>query len=155
MINLLKSTIERMGMLESALCKYVPVIGKIADSIWGEDRICYSIYQIPWTEDSPRYVFTDLEHMRLKGVEPNESLYNKVYTSMPIRHDTVYRGQVIKQENPELDHIFYMLNINPPKDYTARSISVSDVIVIRCKGEEQVWFVDGAGFVRLENFWNK
>lgn len=154
MLGPILSMCEWLGaLMQPTITSIANSLRKSPDNVHNEDCVFYDIYQIPPTEDYPNHAFMGLEYMREKGVEPNERLYRKVYAGISIGYDMIH-GPGMTQENPELDYIFYMLNINPPKDYTARSLSVSDVIVISYKGEEQVWFIDSVGYVKLENFWN-
>ena len=53
---------------------------------------------------------------------------------------------------PILDNIYAAFNGEHPSDYTGRSVSVSDVIVLKYNGEVSSHFVDSEGFVELDAF---
>ena len=65
--------------------------------------------------------------------------YEKVYCG-----EIDHRGDIYET----MDKVFVELNLEKPKSYCGHSLSVSDVITIN--GES--YYVDGYGFVKLENF---
>jgi len=81
--------------------------------------------------------FTALEDLE---VVPNlDSCYEKVY-NMEITEDEFSNKDNI------LEHLFHELNINHPKDYTGRSLSVSDIIQL---GDEY-YYCQPVGFMKVE-----
>ena len=62
----------------------------------------------------------------------------------------VYSGRL--HENEKLDDLYAMFNDNPPADYKAHSMSVSDVIITNRGGDMQAYYVDRFGFAELPDF---
>jgi hypothetical protein len=58
----------------------------------------------------------------------------------------------LTDRNPVLNRIFEQFNIDRPADFTGRSISVSDVVVLQWGGQVSSHFVDSAGFVEIDGF---
>ncbi len=54
--------------------------------------------------------------------------------------------------NRTLDAVFANFQDNRPDDFTERSVSVSDVIVLQWRGEVSAHFVDSIGFKELPSF---
>ena len=60
----------------------------------------------------------------------------------------VYESVIIPNEGPienTLDELFEIFNINRPKDFTGRSLSVSDIVELN--GDD--YFCDAFGWVKL------
>ncbi len=76
------------------------------------------IYQVDMDRDVNRVAFANLEHLeRYQGSsEIDSSIYNRVY-----------EGDV---ECNDLEEVYQMFNLNHPKDYLGRSLSVSDIVEI-------------------------
>ena len=55
-------------------------------------------------------------------------------------------------ENEKLDDLYAMFNDNPPADYKAHSMSVSDAIITNHGGDMQAYYVDRFGFAELPDF---
>ena len=62
----------------------------------------------------------------------------------------VYSGRL--HENEKLDDLYAIFNDNPPADYKAHSMSVSDVIITNHGGDMQAYYVDRFGFAELPDF---
>ena len=63
-------------------------------------------------------------------------------------YKVVYEGVIIPNEGPienTLEELFEIFNIDHPKDYTGRSLSVSDIVEI--DGEN--YFCDAFGWIKL------
>jgi len=91
----------------------------------------YAIYQITNTREID-YAFMGLRD----GIKPKVLDYNLVYT-----------GQ-IKEESElhALEKLFEIFNINHPKDYRGRSLSISDVIAIN----GATYYCDSVGWTKIE-----
>ena len=101
------------------------------------------IYQIRSDLDEERnFRFASMHELTAQGLSVNKANYTLVY-SAPL--DCQLDVQAI------LDKIFYDFNDNQPADFTGRSLSVSDVIVLRHKGKMSAHYVDTTCFVALEN----
>ena len=51
-----------------------------------------------------------------------------------------------------MEAIYTKINIDPPTDYKAHSLSVSDIVVLHENGENTAHFVDSFGFTELPKF---
>lgn len=71
------------------------------------------------------------------------------------KYQLVYTGSLNKivpdKINYILEDIYEKLNIAHPADYTARSLSVSDIIVIKHDDTITYYFCDRIGFRQLKN----
>lgn len=63
-------------------------------------------------------------------------------------YETVYTGNIEQKDTTAetLEAIFEMFNINPPADYTGRSLSVSDLVALEDTG---TYFCDSFGFKQI------
>lgn len=59
----------------------------------------------------------------------------------------VYSGEITSNS---LENVFELLNVNHPKDYHARSLSVSDVICVVDGNKRDWYYVDDIGFKKLD-----
>ena len=93
-----------------------------------------ALYQIISELDSDRMMFVDLSHMR--------SVYGK---EIPAQlYETIYTGEV---DAETLEEVFCIFNVEFPKDYRGRSLSVSDVVeVIDSPKESRFYYCDTVGF---------
>ena len=76
-------------------------------------------------------------------------------------YEEIYSGFITEGENMQLmyvlEEIYRIFNVSHPKDYAARSLSLSDIVAISVCGEEDVcpteytcYYVDAFGFQKLE-----
>lgn len=94
--------------------------------------ICYEIYQCPPT----------IPYFLLPYDETEFSFADYVH---------VYQGLISFADNNQvLENIFTTLNIDHPKNYFARSLSVSDIIVLDDGGEKRAYYVQPMGFKQIE-----
>lgn len=111
--------------------------------------ICsYRIYQLP--VEHP-LCFRDFEEWEYKKLYPKADDYQMVYQgTIDDVADIEDNGKRMKL----LDRIFTILNIHLPLDYKARSLSVSDVVVLDYQingvNNSEAYFVNGLGFKRLD-----
>lgn len=96
----------------------------------------YTIWQLPVSHHNCfKGTIFDLEEIKLKD------------------YVLVYDGYMETENFNEgtLDYIYEILNIDHPEDYHARSLSVSDIIQVRCESNKNKWFyVDSFGFKELD-----
>lgn len=97
------------------------------------------IYQLEHNEATEDIIFEDLEWLQSHGREVDFNNYRRVY-----------QGELRSGEN--LNDIYERFNINHPEDYTGRSMSVSDVVVLRNEREAKAYYVDSFGFQELTGF---
>ncbi len=101
----------------------------------------FRLYQIDLeTGSTVPYAFLSAEKLRELGYEqPRASDYRLVYD----------RGIYCPDEQPEgdvLERIFQIFNLNHPKDYRGRSLSVSDVVELYDDKARKYFYCDSVGF---------
>lgn len=99
----------------------------------------FDIYQLKDGEELRYHRFASLNQIKADNLTVDKNNYNRVYAAPLLPTDT-------------LDEIYRQFNLAHPHDYTGRSISVSDVIVIQRDGEIAAHYVDNDGFVELPTF---
>lgn len=68
----------------------------------------------------------------------------------PADYVSVYEGEISGDINDQmLEALYETLNICQPKDYHARSLSVSDVIVFDIAGNRKTYYVEPIGFKEI------
>lgn len=99
----------------------------------------YAIYHVD--EDTPgkQHLFMNMAMVKEDGITIDAENYKCVYS-----------GRL--HENEKLDDLYAMFNDNPPADYKAHSMSVSDVIITNRGGDMQAYYVDRFGFAGLPDF---
>ena len=83
--------------------------------------------------------FMNMAMVKEDGITIDAANYKCVYSSR-------------LHENEKLDDLYAMFNDNPPADYKAHSMSVSDVIITNRGGDMQAYYVDRFGFAELPDF---
>lgn len=107
----------------------------------------FIIYQLPDNDNETlRHIrFLPYNWAKKNNIIPNYKMYEPIYV-----------GEVdsIKTKTDDIielaEAIYEKFNIDFPKDYIGRSLSVSDVVVIHGRA----FYVDMIGFVELEDFYN-
>lgn len=99
----------------------------------------YAIYHVD--EDTPgkQHLFMNMAMVKEDGITIDAENYKCVYS-----------GRL--HENEKLDDLYAVFNDNPPADYKAHSMSVSDVIITNHGGDMQAYYVDRFGFAELPEF---
>lgn len=99
----------------------------------------YAIYHVD--EDTPgkQHLFMNMAMVKEDGITIDAANYKCVYS-----------GRL--HENEKLDDLYAVFNDNPPADYKAHSMSVSDVIITNRGGDMQAYYVDRFGFAELPEF---
>ena len=99
----------------------------------------YAIYHVD--EDTPgkQHLFMNMAMVKEDGITIDAENYKCVYS-----------GRL--HENEKLDDLYAMFNDNPPADYKAHSMSVSDVIITNHGGDMQAYYVDRFGYEELPDF---
>ena len=102
-----------------------------------------ALYQIIPELDGDRMMFQNLDYMR--------SAYGK---EIPAQfYETIYTGDIAAEN---LEDVFRIFNVEFPKDYRGRSLSVSDVVeVIDSPEESRFYYCDTIGFEEVEFNKNK
>lgn len=99
----------------------------------------FSLYQIRDGSASEEHKFLGMDTLKEKGITINASEYECVYSGLLLPSD-------------DLHTLYSMFNDNPPADFKAHSMSVSDVVVMNRNHELQAFYVDRFGFTELPEF---
>ena len=96
------------------------------------------IYQINMNRDVNRTAFEGLE--RLAELQGSSEVCSPLY-------DMVYKGNA---DCTDLEQVFEKFNLNRPKDYAGRSLSISDIVeVVEDNGAGEFHFCDIVGFKKV------
>ncbi|GHU35778.1 hypothetical protein FACS1894105_05040 [Clostridia bacterium] len=123
-----------------------------ADLLYGDNPYYrenkFGIYQIRDDIDEARnFRFASMKELEALGLSPNRDNYELVYTAA-----LTHRIEYLTDIYPALNRLYEQFNVDHPADYTGRSLSVGDVVVLRCNGDITAHFVDDTGFVELLSF---
>ena len=99
----------------------------------------YAIYHVDEGTPGKQHLFMNMAMVKEDGITIDAANYKCVYS-----------GRL--HENEKLDDLYAIFNDNPPADYKAHSMSVSDVIIINRGGDMQAYYVDRFGFAELPDF---
>ena len=99
----------------------------------------YAIYHVDEGTPGKQHLFMNMAMVKEDGITIDASNYKCVYS-----------GRL--HENEKLDDLYAIFNDNPPADYKAHSMSVSDVIITNRGGDMQAYYVDRFGFAELPEF---
>lgn len=101
-----------------------------------EDR--YTIYQVK-EENLPNCGFLSYGMLSKLGQNVSKDRYQEVYSD-------------VLEPGTTLDELFRKFNVDHPADYTGRSLSVSDVVVLHESGKETAYYCDLAGWQEVPEF---
>ena len=99
----------------------------------------YAIYHVDEGTPGKQHLFMNMAMVKEDGITIDAANYKCVYS-----------GRL--HENEKLDDLYAVFNDNPPADYKAHSMSVSDVIITNRGGDMQAYYVDRFGFAELPDF---
>ena len=99
----------------------------------------YAIYHVDEGTPGKQHLFMNMAMVKEDGITIDAANYKCVYS-----------GRL--HENEKLDDLYAMFNDNPPADYKAHSMSVSDVIITNRGGDMQAYYVDRFGYEELPDF---
>ncbi len=111
----------------------------------GDVPAAVGIYQLNEGAETRGIRYMSSEYLESMGIVPERDKYTLVYSFEAIPEDLNNKAEF-------LDKVFEKYSSEPPADYSGRSLSVSDVIVIRNGDDLSAHYVDSAGFKELENF---
>ncbi|MDL2233180.1 DUF3849 domain-containing protein [Ruminococcaceae bacterium OttesenSCG-928-L11] len=103
------------------------------------DTDFFAIYQLKDGDELRYHRFASMNQLESDNLTVDRANYNLVYAAPLLPTDT-----------PE--EIYRQFNLAHPHDYTGRSVSVSDVIVIQQDGDLTSHYVDNTGFAELPAF---
>ena len=99
----------------------------------------YAIYHVDEGTPGKQHLFMNMAMVKEDGIIIDAANYKCVYS-----------GRL--HENEKMDDLYAVFNDNPPADYKAHSMSVSDVIITNRGGDMQAYYVDRFGFAELPDF---
>ena len=136
--------------------RYMPVVERIAvlqaEEPKREEILLHSdvpaavgIYQLNEGAETRGIRYMSSDYLESMGIVPDRDKYTLVYSFEAVPEDLNNKAEF-------LDKVFEKYNSEPPKDYGGRSLSVSDVVVIRNGDDLSAHYVDSTGFKEFENF---
>lgn len=99
----------------------------------------YSIYQLKRSDDLHCIRFESFDYLQKNGIKCDIRNYDLMYT-----------GDM--KPNETLENLFYEFNMEHPEDFKGHSLSVSDVVVVKERGESTAHYVDSIGFKQVDHF---
>ena len=99
----------------------------------------YAIYHVDEGTPGKQHLFMNMAMVKEDGITIDAANYKCVYS-----------GRL--HENEKMDDLYAVFNDNPPADYKAHSMSVSDDIITNRGGDMQAYYVDRFGFAELPEF---
>ena len=99
----------------------------------------FAIYHVDEGTPGKQHLFMNMAMVKEDGITIDAANYKCVYS-----------GRL--HENEKMDDLYAVFNDNPPADYKAHSMSVSDVIITNRGGDMQAYYVDRFGFAELPDF---
>ena len=119
---------------------------------------CFEIYQI---KDEINAGTTEFQNRCFASMNEIKSLGLKADNINEYYYTCVYSGtftdkiNTAAKRNEMLAKLFHTFNINHPVDYRGRSVSVSDIIVLKYGDKISAYFVDSVEFVKLKKFFSE
>ncbi len=101
----------------------------------------FAIYQITDTSRNRRDLFSGTHFLQMYGREVDA-----------LGYELIYHRQLNSEKPETLDDIWLEFNTNHPEGYRGRSVSISDVILMRQNGDIRAYLVDDVGFKELPYF---
>ena len=98
-----------------------------------------SIYHLDENGTGRDQLFVGMEDLQEKGITVTADQYRCVYSSLYL-------------PNEDMNAVYSIFNDDPPADYKAHSLSVSDVVIMNQNGDMKAYFVDRFGFQELTDF---
>lgn len=99
----------------------------------------YSIYQLKRSDNLRGIRFESYDCLQKNGIKCDIRNYYLVYS-----------GHM--RPNETLENLFYKFNMEHPEDFKGHSLSVSDVVVVKERGESTAHYVDSIGFKQVDHF---
>lgn len=108
------------------------------------DNNVFLIYQLKQGSEIRDFRFEPLERIKASGMAVERGRYNHIYTGALEPGD--------KPDIKTLEGIFERFNIDRPADFAGHSLSMSDVVVLRCDGNATAHYADRFGFAEVPEF---
>jgi hypothetical protein len=107
----------------------------------------FGIYQIKGGQEMREYIMDANARHREAGLVVSRGNYELVYTA-PLPD----RIEFLSDRYPALNRLYTEFNTDHPADYTGRSLSITDVVVLKYNGDLASFYVDGGQFVEIDGF---
>ena len=107
------------------------------------NKIEYELYQVKRGAEHRDLLFSNMKLIDKLKLNIEQSHYDKVYSGSADNKSSAHEV---------LESLFVKFNLQFPSDYRARSMSVSDVVVLNDHGKKQAYFCDSFGFVEVPQF---
>lgn len=107
------------------------------------NKIEYELYQVKRGAEHRDLLFSNMKLIDKLKLNIEQNHYDKVYSGSTDNKSSA---------NEVLESLFVKFNLQFPSDYRARSMSVSDVVVLNDHGKKQAYFCDSFGFVEVPQF---
>ena len=116
-----------------------------------KNNVNFDIYQInsdKYEDEVRPIIFMPLDYITEKYGGVNPKFYKKVFTGFSLEPVDFENEKGIL---PFLESLFCVFNVKRPADFFGRSMSVSDVVVVKNGEKQSAWFVDDIGFKNVSN----
>jgi hypothetical protein len=104
----------------------------------------FEIYQVKDGDETRDFRFETLERLKAAGRSVERGNYEQVCAG------TFERGNTTATET--LNALFEQFNLSLPQSYTGRSMSVSDIVILRNEESVAAYYVDHFGFEEIPEF---
>lgn len=108
----------------------------------GNHNDSFIIYQLKIYNETHDLLFQPYDCLQTAGLTVSASNY-----------DLIYMGSL--EPNMTLEDIWERFNIDHPKDFKGRSLSISDVIVLHRNGQDTANYIDIFGYKQVPEFLQK
>lgn len=103
----------------------------------------YAILQFPSGDMNRGRIFLSYDELRRQGEKPELQHYSTAYTGVP---------PMLNDRNRILESLYEQFNLSHPADFKGRSLSVSDIVLLKVHGQVSCHYVDAIGFKELPDF---
>ena len=135
----IKTGLINMGRAEGVTAEVAPLI----DRLDAFEKACginaYMVYQLKEGPELRDFRYEGLDYLKDNGFVVDPANYELVYAARFAPDNT-------------LQKINIDLNLNRPEDFKGRSLSVSDIVVLREYGKDTAHYCDSAGFTEVPQF---
>ena len=104
----------------------------------------FAIYQVKEGSETRDFRFEPLERLKAAGLAVDYGNYKHVYTGM-----LEPGGEPVTQT---LNALYEKFDLDHPEDFPGRSLSISDILVLRCDGKATAYYVDSVEFKEMPEF---
>lgn len=104
----------------------------------------YCIYQLKLTDETAKLLFMSSDYLRKHDMEPAYEDYDAVYSGV--------LPENIDSRTKMLNELFMKFNADRPQDLAGRSLSVSDIIILKVRNAMTAHYVDSIGFAPAYGF---